>query len=169
MKSVILKASDYIYPTEILQQTAMGNKEKGIFIYLILSSFLKNYFHNHYFQGCLRVCSRGHQVRGHPCKLGKLPILYHAKKNIYLSIPFISKKRMDRINPPPLSKENNFSPPSRVKCHNSSAKLKYPCYLLSQLHTNNQIEDIAYPITTNLMRSSIERNSKLLLYYIYQL
>ena len=29
-----------------------------------------------HFQGCLRVWSRRHQVRGHPCKLGKLPIFY---------------------------------------------------------------------------------------------
>ena len=33
-----------------------------------------------HFQGCLRVWSRGHQVRGHPGKLGKFAIFYHAKK-----------------------------------------------------------------------------------------
>ena len=33
-----------------------------------------------HFQGCLRVWSRGHQVRGHTCKLRKLAIFFHAKK-----------------------------------------------------------------------------------------
>ena len=32
-----------------------------------------------HFQGCLRVWSRGHQVRRHPCKLGNLAIFYNAK------------------------------------------------------------------------------------------
>ena len=32
-----------------------------------------------HFQGCLRVRSRGHQVRGHPCKFA---IFYHAEKKI---------------------------------------------------------------------------------------
>ena len=48
--------------------------------------------------------SRGHQVREHPCKLGKLAIFYHARKRIIkitFSNVFTSKKRLDRINPPP--------------------------------------------------------------------
>ena len=36
-----------------------------------------------HFQGCLRVWSRGRQVRGHPSKLGKLAIFYHAKKMLF--------------------------------------------------------------------------------------
>ena len=51
------------------------------------ASFFKNYFHiqNETFSGGLRVWSRGHQVRGNLCKLGKLAIFYHAKnsKKIY--------------------------------------------------------------------------------------
>ena len=65
------------------------------------------------FQGCLRVYSRGHQVRGQLCKLGKLAIFYHAKtKNeiFSFSIVFLSKK--GGYNQPPPSKKHNFNPSS---------------------------------------------------------
>ena len=52
-----------------------------------------------HFQWCLRVWSRGHQVRDHPCKSVNLDIFYYAKK-IFLFC-FTSKKRMDRIDSPP--------------------------------------------------------------------
>ena len=51
---------------------------------LILSSFFKEFFSQpklDIFRGvyCLGVWSRGHKVRGHPCKFGNLAIFYHAK------------------------------------------------------------------------------------------
>ena len=47
-----------------------------------------------HFQGCIRVWSRGHQVRWHPCKLGNLAIFYNAKNP--QNLLFLLFLRMER-------------------------------------------------------------------------
>ena len=68
----------------------------------IQSTLLKNYFHRpNTFQGCLRVWSKGHQVRGQPCKLGNLATFIHANVS----------KWVDRINPLfPIKYKSNENP-----------------------------------------------------------
>ena len=66
------------------------------------------------------VWFRGHKVRGHPCKLEKLAIFYHAKKikEITFSIVFISKKKVERINPsnpPPSHQKAQIQSPIKTK------------------------------------------------------
>ena len=46
-----------------------------------------------HFQRCLRLWSRGHQVRGHPCKWGKVATFFYAKKYTCSIIFTIEKPR----------------------------------------------------------------------------
>ena len=60
-------------------------------------------FKTRYFQGCLRLWSRGHQVCRHPCKLGNLAIFYHAK-NVF---PIKYKGKKYPIKSKVLRKQNS--------------------------------------------------------------
>ena len=54
--------------------------------------FSKEFFcraETRHFKGCLRVWSRGHQVRGDPCKLGKLALFNHEKNIIIINNTYI--------------------------------------------------------------------------------
>ena len=78
---------------------------------------------------CLRVWSRGHQVRGHPCKLEKFAL--HAKiyQKTYFSIDFISKKRWIESTSPHIKKAQ-FQPPIKTKVKQRGCVLELKCRLL---------------------------------------
>ena len=67
-------------------------------MWLILSNFFQYTFTSktRHFQVCLKVWSRGLQVRSQPCKLGNLAIFYQAKKppKIYLFFCFHERKEV---------------------------------------------------------------------------
>ena len=78
----------------------INNKTKK-YIVLILSTAKTKHC-----QGCLRVWSVGHQVRGHPCKLGNFTMqIFFSLQNFSFSVVFTSKRGLieSTIPPPPLN------------------------------------------------------------------
>ena len=83
---------------------------------LILSNFKKKFTtKTRHFQVYLRKWSRGHQVLGHSCNLGKLPIFYHARKSKSLLFLLFSQvkrgwieTKLDKFNPSPSKQRLNY-------------------------------------------------------------
>ena len=72
-----------------------------------------------HFQGCLRVWSRGHQVRRHPCKLGNLATFYNAKKINFFFYCFLRMEREWTESAPPPSNIRVKITPSNVRLNAS--------------------------------------------------